>query len=41
VPADVPREQRAGFLPEHRRADNPTLLLLKKAMESNRKSARN
>ena len=40
VPPNVPREQRAGFLPEHRGSDNPTLLLLKKAMESNRKSAR-
>jgi endoglucanase len=41
VREDIPREQRAGHLPELRRADSPTLLLLKKAMESNRRSARN
>jgi endoglucanase len=41
VPAEVPREQRAGLLPEHRHAHNPTLLLLKKSMENNRKSAPN
>lgn len=37
----VPQAQRAGHLPEHRRADSPTLLLLRKSMESNRRSARN
>ncbi len=40
VPPQLPQDQRSGFLPEHRRADNPTLLLLKKAMERNLKSAR-
>ena len=40
VHEDVPREQRAGHLPEHRRAHSPSLLLLKKAMENNRRSAR-
>lgn len=38
VPEDVPQAQRAGHLPEHRRADSPTLLLLKKSMERNRNS---
>jgi endoglucanase len=37
VPPHIPREQRAGLLPAQRRGDNPTLLLLKKAMERNRK----
>ena len=41
VREDIPREQRAGHQPEQRRADNPALLLLKKAMESNRRSVRN
>jgi endoglucanase len=41
VPAAIPREQRAGYLPEQRRADSPSLLLLKKAMERNHRSARN
>ena len=41
VPPNVPREQRAGFLPEHRRADSPSLLLLKKSMERNRTGTRN
>lgn len=40
VHQDVPRAQRAGYLPEHRRADSPSLQLLKKAMERNRKRAR-
>ena len=40
VPADVPREQRAGHLPEQRRTDSPSLLLLKKAMASERRSVR-
>ena len=41
VPPDVPREQRAGYLPEQRRPDSPSLLMLKKSMESNRRSVRN
>lgn len=36
VREDVRREQRAGYLPQHRRADSPTILQLKKAMERNR-----
>lgn len=40
VPADVPRDQRSGFLPAHRRADNVTLQLLKEAMTLDRKDAR-
>lgn len=36
VRGDVPREHRTGRLPEQRRADSPTILLLKKAMERNR-----
>ena len=36
----IPQVQRAGHLPEHRRADSPSILVLKKAMERNRKSAR-
>ena len=40
VREDVPREQRAGHLPEHRRADSPSLLVLKKSMEFNRQSTR-
>ena len=41
VPQRVPQAQRAGRLPEHRRADSPSLLLLKKAMQHKRQSARN
>ena len=41
VPQHIPQAQRAGHLPEHRSADSPSLLLLKKAMEHNRKSTRN
>ena len=41
VGEDIAREQRAGYLPEHRRADNPSLVLLKKSMERNRTGTRN
>jgi hypothetical protein len=41
VPQDVPKERGNGFLPEHRRAGSPSLLILTKAMEKNRKSTRN
>ena len=41
VREDIAKEQRAGFLPEQRRADNPTVLVLKKAMERNRRSLPN
>lgn len=41
VHADVPKEQRAGHLPEHRRADSPALLILKKSMQLSHKSTRN
>jgi len=37
LPQDLPKDQRAGLLPEYRRADSPTVLLLEKSMESNRK----
>ncbi|MDP3824277.1 MAG: hypothetical protein Q8R33_22625, partial [Burkholderiales bacterium] len=40
VPQHIPQAQRAGYLPAHRRADSPSLLLLRKAMERNRKSTR-
>jgi len=40
VPQDVPKDQRAGYLPEHRHAHSPSVLVLKKAMERNRKSSR-
>jgi len=40
VPQEVPQAQRAGHLPEHRRADSPSALLLKAAMQRNRKSSR-
>jgi endoglucanase len=36
IHADVPKEQRAGHLPEHRRADSPSLVLLKTSLERNR-----
>lgn len=39
VHQDVPQAQRAGHLPEHRSAQSPSLLILKKAMERNRKGA--
>jgi hypothetical protein len=32
VPADIAQAQAAGLLPQHRKADSPTLLLLEKAM---------
>ena len=35
VPATVPQAQRDGHLPQHRRADSPTLLLLKRALTRN------
>jgi endoglucanase len=35
VPENIPKEQSAGLLPEYRQADSPSLLLLKKSMESN------
>jgi endoglucanase len=35
VPAGLPQAQRSGRLPEHRRADNPTVLLLREAMSRN------
>jgi endoglucanase len=38
VPQHIPKEQRSGLLPKHRQADTPTMLLLKKSMESNRKN---
>lgn len=41
VPQHVPQAQRAGYLPAHRMADSPSLQVLRKAMERNRKSARN
>jgi hypothetical protein len=37
VHQDVPQAQREGHLPQYRRADSPTVQLLKKAMERNRK----
>jgi endoglucanase len=41
VPQDVPQAQRAGYLPDRRRADNPSVLVLKKALQRNRKIAGN
>jgi endoglucanase len=35
VPAGLPQAQRSGRLPEHRRADNPTVLLLREALLRN------
>ena len=40
VPENVPQAQRDGHLPQHRRDDSPTLLLLKKAMQSQRQGSR-
>lgn len=37
VDADVPQAQRSGYLPEHRRPESPSLHLLKKALERNRR----
>lgn len=37
VDAEVPREQRSGHLPQHRRPDSPSLLVLKKVLERNRR----
>jgi endoglucanase len=39
VPAEVPQEQRSGHLPDQRRADAPSLLLLKQALQNNRRRA--
>ena len=36
----VPKEQRAGHLPEHRRADSPSLRVLKKSMQRHLKGTR-
>jgi hypothetical protein len=33
VPADIAQAQTAGLLPQHRKADSPTLLLLQQAMQ--------
>jgi endoglucanase len=41
VPQDVPQAQRAGYLPEQRRANSASVSLLKKAMQRNRKTASN
>jgi endoglucanase len=41
VPQDVPQAQRAGHLPDERKANSPSVLLLKKAMQRNRKFAGN
>jgi hypothetical protein len=40
VPQEISKDQRAGYLPEHRRADSPSVQLLKQAMQRNRKAAR-
>ena len=40
VPENVPQAQRVGHLPEHRRDDSPTFLLLKKAMQAQRRGPR-
>jgi hypothetical protein len=40
VHEDVPQAQRAGHLPEYRRVDSPSVLLLKKTMERNLKGTR-
>lgn len=40
VPQDVPQAQHAGHLPEHRRADSPSVQVLKKAMGRNRRGTR-
>jgi hypothetical protein len=40
VHQEVPQAQRAGHLPEHRRADSPSVQLLKKAMQRNSRAAR-
>jgi hypothetical protein len=37
IPPELPMAQRSGRLPEHRRGDTPTLLLLKAAMQHNRR----
>lgn len=40
VHEDIPKAQRAGLLPEHRRADSPALLMLKKSMQLSHQSPR-
>lgn len=40
VPENVPQDQRDGHLPQHRRADSPSLLLLKKALARKPPAAR-
>lgn len=40
VPEHVPQAQQSGFLPQHRRADSPSLLVLKKAMAKPRQGTR-
>jgi endoglucanase len=35
VPASLPQAQRSGRLPEHRKADNPTAVLLREALSRN------
>jgi sugar phosphate isomerase/epimerase len=37
VPQDIPKDQRAGYLPELRRTDSPSFVLLKQSTERNRK----
>jgi hypothetical protein len=40
VPASLPQAQRSGRLPEHRRADTPTAVLLREALSRNARPAR-
>ncbi len=39
IPEELPQGQGKGHLPEHRRPDSPTLLLLKRAMQRNPKAS--
>ena len=39
VPQDIPKDQREGFLPRERRADSPSILLLKQSTARNRARA--
>lgn len=40
VPANIAKYHKSGILPEYRRADSPSVLILKKAMERNRQGQR-
>jgi endoglucanase len=40
VPASLPQAQRSGRLPEHRKADNPTAVLLREALSRNARGKR-